>query len=522
MKKLKVNNIGLKGINTDIAPWDLPPEFITYGKNFRVYANYVSSAGGAELWDTAPESFNPGYIMHVGDISGDYWLVMGRNKAYAFDGNVFTDVSSAGGYPGLVAGSELLWSGCMLGRIPIVNNPQHYPEYWSPPAPGNSLQPLMYDSTRTWADFGLSAKVVRSHKNFLFALNLQEGPTEFPSAYRWSHPADINGLPFSWDPDDNSSIAGRAQIGANYGEIIDGLTLRDSFAIYSENGINILDLSGDEFIWRRRELSSSIGLISRNCIAEIKGVHFFLGDGDILRNDGNSIESIVHGRIQRQFTARLNADAFDTSYVVRNNVTKEIWFCVPEIDSPYPNVAYIYNWKDDSWAVKEIPLGIAFANYGPQNQPPSTWDSAQGTWDQQVGPWGSRRRTPLDDTIVGVNNQDSSLYIIDPKGFINTGDISCILERTDFPLEDLNDVTTITSVYPHIQGTNPVSIQLGSQKIAGGPVRWKPARQFIPGQDRKIDIRTTGALHCWRIKSIGTGTFNISGMDFEYVPAGKR
>lgn len=537
-KLLSLNNIGTKGLNTDVTQWDLPPEFITSGVNFRIFANAIRTSGGYADWSVSPVMFNPGHIMHVGATSGDYWLVAGRTAVYSFDGQNWSDVSSAAGYAGLGPDDELNWTGCMLGKIPIINSPQHSPEYWSPPSPGQLLQPLNFSPTATWDETDKSFQVIRSHKNFLFALNLQEGLNEIPDGYRWSHPADINGLPFTWDETDQSALAGIAQLGGDGGAIIDGQSLRDSFAMYSENSIDILDFTGDEFVWRRRELSNTVGLLSKQCLIEVKGTHFFLADGDIVKNDGNSIESIVHNRIRRQLTARMNTDYYHRSYAVRNNSLKEMWFCVPEEGAEYPNVAYIYNWKDDTWAIRTLPYetspavdpldppiidkAVAFSGYGPQSAPTLAWDDWQGTWDSQERVWGSRQRTPLDDTIVGVDGAGSSLLVLDPTDIRNSGPLGTRIERTNFPLEGMRQVTTITRVYPHMQGTEPVQIQFGSQDYAGAPIRWKPAQTFTPGMDRKLDIRTTGELHSWRIQSLGEGNWVMSGMDIEYTPNGVR
>lgn len=520
MKTFNIRDVGTKGLNSDIAPWDLPEAFITYGKNFRVYTNYFQTAGGYQDWQTVPNSINPGFLMFVGDSDNPFWVVCGRSAIQSFNGATWFDITPAGFSP-LVAGAELLWTGCLLGRIPVFNNFLSYPFYWSPPEGAQALQLLPWDASNTWEDVGIRAKVIRSHKNFLFALNLQEGATEYPNTYRWSHPADINGLPFSWDETDPSSIAGRASIGGNYGPIVDGLTLRDTFAIYSESGINILTYTGDEFVWNRRALSSTVGLISSNALAEVKGRHFLMVDGDIVMNDGTTINSIVHSRIQRTFNARINPDYYFRSFAVRNNVDKEVWFCVPHEDSEYPNVAYVYNWKEDSWSIRDLPADTTFAAYGPKTTPMQTWDTWAGTWDQQVSPWGNTQKTPFDDTVIGIDISDN-MRIIDPSGARDSGDLQTILERTDIPINGLENVTTIVKAYPHISGTSEVEIEFGSQKVAGGPVSWKAPVTFRPGVDRKIDIRSTGQLHSWRISSNIQGNWAFSGMDLEYEDAGKR
>ena len=210
-----------------------------------------------------------------------------------------------------------------------------------------------------------------------------------------------------------------------------------------------------------------------------------------------------------------------------------MWFCVPTYADEYPNLAYIYNYRDNSWAIRDLPYtdtttGIAFASYGSQSEPAQTWEDFESLplalqeWDVQTQSWGSRKTTPLNETVVGIDNYNSKLIILDPLGAGTDGDTETSIERTNYPLDGHKQVTTITRIYPHIEGTQPVSIRFGSHDYAGSPVRWKPAVTFTPGVDRKIDLRTTGELHAWRVESIGTGQWKMSGFDINYVKAGLR
>ena len=529
---LEIENIGSKGLNTDLSAWSLPPEFLTGGINFRVFGNQIQTAGGSIDWSTPPVDFKGGYVIHVGATSGQFWLVAGRSAVYVFDGSTWTDVSSVAGYTAIGLNQELDWTGCMMGEFPIINNPQVYPEYWGgpslePPSPAFTMQPLPWDFGvgNTWDDVNQQARIIRSHKTFMFALHLVNNGVEEKDAYRWSHPADINGLPPTWDDTDPLYLAGKANIGSRSGNIIDGLSLRDSFVIYSENGVNILDFDpNSSFVWRRREMSSVVGLLAKNALVEVKGRHFFLADGDIVMNDGNQVQSIMHNRVRRYISARISTNYFQRSFAVRNHPYSEIWFCVPLDGAEYPNLAMIYNFRDDSWSTRELPTtdtNIAHANFGSQASPEVSWDTWAGTWDSQSRIWGSSVRTPLDDTVVGVNNVNSELIFLDPSDERSV-ELGTRIERVGYPLGGHDDVTSITRIYPHIEGTQPVSIRFGSHDKAGGPIRWKPAVNFTPGIDRKVDIRTTGELHAWRIESLGFGNWNMSGMTIEYEAGAKR
>lgn len=520
VKLLPISNIGTSGINSDLKSWELPPEFLTDGRNFRVTENSIRTVGGHKVWASDVDLFNPGHILNIPNQSGNYWILAGRNKVKVFDGAVFTDISSTVGYSGLGAGDERLWTSCMIGNIPVISNPQAQPEYWSPQTPGQIMQPLMYDATNTFADVGKSFNIIRSHKNYLFALDLTEGAVELPNSYRWSHPADINGLPFSWDPSDPSSLASIEQIGGDSGRIIDGLTMRDSFVIYTENGVHVLDPTYDETSFRRRAVSSTFGLLSKDCIAEVRGDHFFIADGDIVRNNGSKLDSIIHKRLRRNLLSRMSVDGFTNSFVVKNTAEKELWFCIPEEQSLTPNIAFVYNWRDDSWAIRDLPTSLYFASYGIKTEPTITWETWSENWNTTLNTWGSRRTTPLSNTVIGIDSTTSDLLVLDLQD--NTENFNTIFERVGLPVEGQTSVTTINKVFPYVDGIGDMIFQFGSQDFVGSPIRWKPEIRFNPVTDRKIDVRTTGELHCWRVKSINNNYFEMSGMDIQYVKNGER
>lgn len=522
LELLKIDALGLHGINSDVAPWDLPINQINGGYNFRCLAEKLQSVNAYEPWSTPGTSFNAGHLLYVGSLTSGYWLLCGRSAVYIFDGTTWTDISNTLGYGSIGADQELLWNSCLLGRIPIINNIQHYPEYWSPQFTTQPMQFLKFDAANTWQAKSYRCKVMRAHKNYLFALNMTEVGTEFPNVYRWSHPADINGLPFTWDETDTSAVAGRAQIGGNLGDIVDGLSLRDSFCIYSERGINILDPTLDEFVWNRRELSSTVGLIAPELVAEVKGTHFLLVDDDIVTNDGNTINSIAHKKIRKRISANVNDQTFDRSFLVRNTSKKEIWFCVPESGSNYPNVAYVYNWKDGAWSIRDLPTNIARAAYGPQSVAPTTYATVMGTYATTTLTYGSQTGSPLNDSVIAIDTSDSSLKILDPPSSGGTNDTNCRIERTNLIIGDIRESKTVLRIYPKLDSGSPVSVQIGSQEFPGGPVTWSSAMTFNPGVDRKLDVRSTGKLHAWRIESITNGYLECSGMVFEFARSGMR
>jgi len=116
-----------------------------------------------------------------------------------------------------------------------------------------------------------------------------------------------------------------------------------------------------------------------------------------------------------------------------------------------------------------------------------------------------------------------ALFLPDKNDIASNSLFDTMIERIGIPLEGYDRVTTITRVYPHMDGPGKCFIQVGSMDFPGSPTRWKQAVEFDPEKDRKIDIRTTGELHCFRIFANDIrSTWRITGLDIEYVDAGLR
>ena len=610
MPLLKLNSLGTQNINFDLEPCDLSANILTFGTNYKLLNGKIRATNMSYTLATPSANFNAGLIMSVLGEGGNFYMLLGQNSpsgtqvAWVFNGSTWTDISQVGAYIGIGVGDELLWTGCLLGNIPIVNNVQDYPAYWSPQQSAQKLQALNFGSSvilpiinyigagtttvtgtvastygysigdtitisgatgtqqaklngvwtisslptgttftfvvisvvaagtlttglgsatksgMTWKAKGLSAKVVRSHKNFLFAINLQLLGVTQPTSYRWSHPADINGLPYTWDETDLAAIAGVASVGGDMGDLVDGMTLRDNFMLYSQRGISVLSYVGGEFVWSRNVLTTSYGLLTKNCIVESKGYHYFLSDGDILKTDGNSIVSVLHNQMQTQLANNINPTYYMNSFAYANPVTNEIWFCIPQVGYTLPNIAFVINTQDDLVSMRSIPSTTTGITFGPNLQVLTLWNNVFGSWDENPKNWTYDPTSIFSRTIISTNNVNSAIISLELDDATTIQDT--LLERLSFPLEGQETVTTTQSVFPHIISQEPVLIQLGSQQFVAGPIAWKDPVSFDPNTMRKVDIRTTGKLLSWRICSTGTLPFTLTGLDIQYVVNGVR
>ena len=234
---------------------------------------------------------------------------MGQNGIKAFDGTSTRDIDERLTWPGTLTDPEK-WSSCQIGAMMFMNHPGWFPVYWEDRDGAVEFAEMLdWSPGVKWSDVNYSTHCIRSHKNFLFALGMDEGGDVFHDKVRWSHPAEPNGIPYTWaTPDeDPASIAGYVSLGRG-GAIVGGHSLRDSFVIYSDEAINILDYVGDAFGWRRRTVSDSAGLIGKEAVKEIKGKHYFISRDDILVFDGNGIQSLLHNKLRSRLARSINND----------------------------------------------------------------------------------------------------------------------------------------------------------------------------------------------------------------------
>ena len=247
MPVMNVRDMGSMGVVSDIAPWDLPPSALTDGSNFRVSAGKIQTVGGMkDLQFPAGDQLGPRDAEHglgqeqpVGRARRDHRACLGRHK-------LARDILNG---LALSVPNPHLWSTCQIGAQVFMNHPEYYPLSWEDRdgADDQFAKPLPWKPGQTWEDANKRCKVLRAHKNFLWALGIKEDGYTFSDKVHWSHPAEPNGIPYTWEPpgpDDLSSIAGYVTLGRG-GAVVGGESLRDSFVIYSDEAINVMDFVGD-------------------------------------------------------------------------------------------------------------------------------------------------------------------------------------------------------------------------------------------------------------------------------------
>lgn len=514
---LKIRGFGKQGINSDLPIYDLPPETLSRGRNFRCDDTSVIAFGGSAPFDTAPplppELTNPWHV-HFVDGAPDQWVILGSDGAQSLETSswLWNDITGPA-----FSVQPWEWTSTNLGRVPVFNNRGTFPMAL---VPGTSaLQTLDWSPGVTWADRDIKARSVRSYKSFLIAMNIVDVTSPQPDVVLWSDSADTGALPGSWDYADPSTLAGKNVLGGNEGDIIDGLPLRDSFVVYQQRGITVMDFAdGTDWVFRFRTITNSLDVININCIAEVKGLHFIQTADDIVMNDGNRIDSILHNRMRTHYQSHINSEMLNRCFVARDDDSKEVWFCYPEVGADRATQAMLWNWRDQTWAVRDLP-SVTHMDYGYAPPKGQTWVDDDRPWGEETETWGSGGTSSTGRKNLGVSG--GGLVQFDYA----TEDYQTLWERQSIPIAGLGINVTIQRLLPQIRSENSlraIYIEVGSQQFAEDRIEWKPAIRFRPGIDRKIDMRTTGELFSFRVRSTGIGIFEMSGIDVEFVLAGRR
>jgi len=490
-----VENVGTLGIIKDIPPYSLPDGAWSDGRNVRMKEGSVQKfLGHEEVFD--PPSVAPFFLMSAQTSSTYFWIYAGLAKIFVTDGVAHTDLTNAGGDYGTTANEP--WTGIVTGGIPILTNNVDPPQMWKPVQVSQKLTDLA-----NWPAATL-CKALRNYKTHLIAMNVTISGTENPRLVKWSHAAAFNDVPSSWDETDDTVDAGEYELADTRGDLIDGLQLQDAFILYKDDAIWGMQYIGAPLIFRFYRISTTIGMIAKRCVAEFEGQHFVFGIDDCIITDGVNIKTILNNRYRRAIYDNINSDHFLKCFVVNNLVKNEVWACFPSGTSVFPDQALVWNWRDDTLGIRDIPQ-TAFIAYGivDDSAVDDTWDDGPPTtWDGgAVGVWNRKQYNPTIHRLLFAGTNDIKLYIGDETTQENGTNMISRIERTGLVFGDMKTIKYCSRVNLFMEATGAVDIYVGSQMQPEEGIKWEGPFMFDPRIQHKIDCRVTGRLLALKIES---------------------
>ncbi len=514
------------GIVQDIPAYELAPDHYSRGENI------LFRRGLAERAPKGVKAFGsiispPVYLLNSVGQGTVYWLVAtddgAKQEIFATDGDQYVDITPGGMLPWTSEANAL--TGGNHAALPFINTgPESF--YWDRDYGTPTIMvPL---------DGAPIVNAMRAHNNRLMALNtINDNSAQWPQTEQtivWTSVPQAGTMPTAgdWIPAVDNS-AGDNQLSGG-GPLIDGLSLRNSFVVYSQDHIWIMDEIGGAFVFNTRQLSSGTGILSRNCVADTPRGHVVLTSQDVLLNNGANIESIIDNRNKRFLFSQLG-DNWINSFVVYNTASNEVWICIPTGADTYPNLAAVYDLGADKWGFVDLPNMAAGAT-GVLPFPPNpliswddyiptgiTWNTINRIWNQPAESsvaeglllaWpGAPLVVSMDELLPG-----------DPANIFTESAV----EKADIVVSDAGRIVTVTRIWPRIEGTSgdTVTMRVGVRDaLDGAPTTWA-SLPFVIGEQQSADIFATGRYVTVRVAQTDPAgsRYTFSGFDVEFEDAG--
>jgi hypothetical protein len=280
------------------------------------------------------------------------------------------------------------WRVTLLNGLLVATNGYDTTQMW-PLSSGVPSRSTPLRELKNWPATTSYCKSVSAFRTFLVGLNWQIGGVEYPNLVKWSTEASALSPPNTWLESDAVLDAGEYQLTDTPGKIIDGLPFGDSFLIYKEDSIYIMNYVGTPYIFSFKLLSPTIGLLAKNAVAEFEGGHFFIGNSDCYVTNGQQVTALLPNKLRREMFSDLNGDNYEKVFVAADYARNEMLACYPAGISSIPNKAIIWNWKDNTFSLRGIPdlyhinSGIAAITTG------TTWNDHSEAWNAGAGIWGT-------------------------------------------------------------------------------------------------------------------------------------
>lgn len=532
MALITIDNVGEFGVVKDIHTWQLPNNAWTDGNNIRSEHKAIQKTPGyKEVMASCPVA--PYHIVNIVAGSASYWVIGGLTKIYVHNGTSWTDITrSSGDYS---ATARAGWTSTVLGGVLIMTNGVDDPQFWALSSGVPSVSTRMADLSNWPAS--TECKSMRAFRSFLIALNVTKSGTKYGQLVKWSTEAATQTLPSSWDETSATVDAGEYAIEDSKGAIVDGLPLADKFMIYKEDSVYVMSFVGTPFIFAFRQLSPTIGALSKNCIAEFEDKHFVLGNGDIYINDGMKIQSILPHKMRDHVFGNMNGDEFDKSFVVADYANTEIYACYVSASNT-TNVqcdkALVWNWVSNTFTERDLPE-LSFIGYGIEGDPLSSasWSADTSTWANNSLNWNTAGASAFSNTagksLVFVSSTDTKLYRHDTGNKKDTASMTSYVERTGLTMDEQGNnnpamVKHITSVWPKLSSSNAntINVYVGSQMSSEEDITWEGPYTFNPDSQSKVPVRVTGKYLGVKFESTGDQTWRLDGYALDVKNAGVR
>lgn len=508
------HNVDMVSVNSDLPSNTLPPDIYSDVHNMEPWDVGMRSIQGSTPAFGTP-LFAPEYIGFNRAEEFFYWVYCAQAGIGVYNGVLHTDITDAGIYTGKAWPTD--WTHGNLNGLMTFSNSNDAPFWWDNLI-GNPIQALP-----GWPA-GQTCGAMRAYNYNLIAMNISNAGGHFENLLQWSSSADPGAIPQEWAPLP-SNDAGSNTLSDTPGEIIDGIQYRDSFMIFKEDSTYTMQYVGGHFVFNFRKLFTTIGLLATNCAAEYLGHVFVLGDGDVVRTDGQNAESIIDKRMRSWLFKQMDTDHYRTSFVAAYHSNNQVWICFPEIGHNQPNLALVWDGSNNTFGVRDI-VSTPFISRGQVGNVTSIpdWESDDRAWDSDNEFWNQPLFNPTEDSLLKCDMDGTQLIAINEGTTEDGALIPCVLERLGLDFGSPLNKKYVKSVVLRFYGNAgiEVKVSVGAAQYDGGAVEWNSPQNYIHGtSSQKIQCTVLGRFIAIKIEAEKDQTqWGLTGVEFEYALQG--
>jgi hypothetical protein len=509
MAWLPITDLG-KGLNLDATPEELEQGATTGGKNIRFRAGYAERFRGLDGVFTTP-AITPYSICHFTLGSTRYVVYAGLAKTYADDGSTRTEITNADN-SGAINDRMI---GCVFNGVYVQNNGVNVPQYWD----GNAANNLV--DLPAWPS-GYKAGFLRPFKNYLVAGDITKGTTRYRQLVLTSHLADPGTLPTSWDVTDPTKDAVEQPLAETDGTLIDLLPLGDLGVLYKDDAVHFMQTVTNGNIFRFGRLPGDTGMLSRGCGVQIPGAHVLLTPGlDVVTFDGQTMQSVLDGRMRTWLQNNMNQSYASRSFLCVNPLTTEVLVCFPADAAEVCTKALIWNYKDNTFAVRDL-SNVTFGSTGEVDlSDADSWDTAVGTWDTDTTAWSDGAAVSGVSRLI-LTSTAPKLLMFDSSEQDSGSSFTATLEKIGLHFDQPEVVKLCRAVRPKIDAAagTVVKVQIGSAMVPDADPTWQAAQDFTVGTDIEVHSFATGRFLSVRLYTTGDTFWRLRSLQMDVVPQG--
>lgn len=530
-----IDNVGSIGLVEDTDPRKLVDGAWSDGLNVRFDGFTARKVNGSRVVQGSLSAAPYSLFAHTTFDGARFFAYPGLTRVFTVNNNTHYELTRT-----LVSGTAVLystdntqlWTGGVLGGLLFMNNGVDVPQIQLTPTASCRLSDLpAWPTTIT-----TRCACMRAYRNYLVALDVTKGVIRYRQMVKWSASADPLTAPSTWDEADTTADAGETSLSETNGTVIDCLPMRDVNIIYKDDSVHGMQFTGGQFIFRFYQIFNGVGILAKRCVAAFEQYHCFLGnDLDVYVHDGNSIRSIAQDKWRTWLRQNIDGSRYERSFVVANPVSSEIWICIPTGEDEYTSKVLMWNWRKDTWGVRELDNVSAGATGGIESSDYIVlWSTVTDTWASSGATWSELDSLPPDSKLVLVSPTRTTGLIETEFGSTEFGTaLPFSLERQGIwalparikdgaRIIDLQCVKFVRRVRFRTvdqSSANGVTFEVAVQSDVGSTLNWV-ATSKMTNSTAEVTVFKRGRFLSVRISSDEDTTLALHSIEVEFEPSG--